>query len=542
MKKGLTAVIVPLLFFVLLEGVLRLVGFEFRFPGKVLWTPAIAGFMGTYEYFVQSELDPPGYIWRLPSHTPITDKRGFRLPGVPDEKAPGRKRIAFLGGSTTHGGYKAYPERTVELLNGAVGSNVYEHLNAACSSYSTHQSLLALKRWVLPLHPDQVVVYHGWNDAVLQDDGYSDREKDAAVSMRGLSSGRIADGIRRLRVTQWVAWCMGKLDRTWPRARVSMKRFERNLRMMAQLCGEADVALTLLTRPESQLRPLPYPGTNALAYYERMYHTRDPVRIYDAIHADQLAVLRRVADDYDHVTLIDVSTRINELQREQQEWSPGESPEVFLRDACHLSDFANQKLAEFVAVGLVSNDAAHVRSYLETPEYHLAVSQDFLANDQPFAAVYYADEAMKASHDVRLTERAAELASAGRSQYEFARLFREARQGGSDTNFTSRIRKLRQCQAMRPRDIGVCLQILRACHYEGRAAEAVVLMDLYHPSENPREKFEYLSYLFHSHSEGGRWDEAAAVAREMLMLRPDDRESKLYLERYKQLNTAGGPG
>ena len=87
---------------------------------------------------------------------------------------------------------------------------------------------------------------------------------------------------------------------------------------------------------------------------------------------------------------------------------------------------------------------------------------------------------------------------------------------------------------MRPDNIGVCLQILRVCHYMGRAADAVRYMDLYQPSSDPAGQYEYLSYLFHSHTEGGRWMPAAEVAKKMLQLNPDDEEAKEYLAQYRR--------
>ena len=189
------------------ETALRLGGFTYAPRQPTLWVPTVAGFQGTYEFFIPTALAPPGYVWLAAPGTPYTDRRGFRLPELPDRKEPGRIRIAFLGGSTTQGGYRPYPERTVALLNAAAGTNRYEALNAACSSYSTHQSLIVLQRLVLDLEPDLVCLYHGWNDAQLQEDGFRDDQKDAAANRAG-PPPRWTLPLRRTRLLQGMRACL----------------------------------------------------------------------------------------------------------------------------------------------------------------------------------------------------------------------------------------------------------------------------------------------------------------------------------------------
>ena len=409
LKKLALAVFIPAALLLLLELSLRFSSFHYTPREKILWTPSIAEYIGTYEYFIPTSLAPPGYVWRAQPNTQLTDSHGFRLPGVPDQKAPDKIRIAFLGGSTTLSGYHAYPERTIRLMNEAAGTNRYEHLNAACSSYSTHQSLIALKRWVLPLKPDQVVVYHGWNDGFLQTDGYSDLEKDALARLGVSSRSKFARWIRSLKITEAIG------------------------------------------------------------------------------------------------QLLDASAFLNQLQLQQKKGEFGEFLEVFREDACHLYDFGNQKLAEFMARSLAPERAEAIARLVNGPEYQMALAEESLREEDPFAAVYYAERVQQLSSNAALAARCQKIAEVGAGRYEFARLFREARWGGRDGDFDSKIRKLRICQAIRSDNIGVCLQILRVCHYMGRAAEAVQFMDLYQPSSDPRDQYEYLSYLFHSHTEGERW-------------------------------------
>ena len=143
LKPYLFSVVITAGFFVLVEGFLYATGFKYTPREKIYWRPMITMFEGTRQRNIETRFDYPGYIWRTIPNTPYTDSRGFRRPEVADEKPPGTVRIAFLGGSTTHGGYRPYPERVVALLNDALGEDRYEALNAACSSYSTEARCFA---------------------------------------------------------------------------------------------------------------------------------------------------------------------------------------------------------------------------------------------------------------------------------------------------------------------------------------------------------------------------------------------------------------
>ena len=160
-NKLILSVLVPLALLVLAETALRLAGFQYAARMKVLWTPTIAGYDGTFEYRLPTLLDPPGYVWRSQPNTAYTDEYGFRLPALSKEKKPGQIRIAFLGGSTTQGQRHPFAERAIRILNAALNTDRYEALNVGCSSYSSHQSLVALTRWVFDRDPDIVCVYHG---------------------------------------------------------------------------------------------------------------------------------------------------------------------------------------------------------------------------------------------------------------------------------------------------------------------------------------------------------------------------------------------
>ena len=273
LKKLSFSILFTILFFSVIEIALRGLKFQYEPRKKLLWKPTVSGFVGTYEFYIPTHFEPPGYIWVSAPNTPLTDRYGFRRPEIPYAKPPGKIRVAFLGGSTTQGGYRPYPERAIRLLNNAMGTNIYEMLNVACSSYSTHQSLIALKRWVLPRDPDIVVIYHGWNDIMVQSDGFSDHVKDVLLTVNKGPLGRLLSNVRRLRIAQLVGKVVDAADRSWPEQRVPFDRFVSNLKKMVKMCAEKGAHVVIVIRPECQRRPLPPLDEVGQAHYSRMYGT-----------------------------------------------------------------------------------------------------------------------------------------------------------------------------------------------------------------------------------------------------------------------------
>lgn len=245
-KKLVFSLVAVLLVLGGFELVLRAGHFTYKPRQKLLWKPTVAGFQGTYEYYIQTDFAPPGYIWLSQRNTPYTDSNGFRLPEIPLKKPAGKFRIAFLGGSTTQGGYRPYPERAVRILNEALGTDRYEALNVGCSSYSTHQSLIALQRWVFQREPDLICMYHGWNDCGVQEDGFRDDEKDGLFEMGQKVSGAAAV-LGKLRLSQLIGKLMDQSRHDWPRARVPLDRFRANLERFSDLCQEHGIKGVLFT-------------------------------------------------------------------------------------------------------------------------------------------------------------------------------------------------------------------------------------------------------------------------------------------------------
>ena len=529
-KKLLLAILIPLSLFGLAEIVLRLADFQYAARQKVLWTPTIAGYDGTFEYRLQTMLDPPGYIWRTEPNTAYTDADGFRLPALSKEKAAGKIRIAFLGGSTTQGQRHSYAERAIRILNAALDTNRYEALNVACSSYSTHQSLLALNRWVFERDPDLVCVYHGWNDWIYAEDGYGDVEKDAFAGIAPSAGGWKQRLVRRSRFAQALARCIDALDFSWPRPRVSPNQFKENLRSMARLCAAHGKGLILFTRPP--LDPESSPSLEGLARkHLETYNASSDADAQRLLHETCVDIQRQIAQTEPNVRLLDASAMVVDLQ---QRWKSGEfgpGAQIHQPDGLHLRPLGEQLFAEQIALSIAPEQAEPIRRYLASSAYALDVARQMLEELMPREAAYFIAKVLAQNPE---HAEALALKNEASGQFEFADLFWQGCWGGSDKAFESKVAKLKRCLEIRPNDFGVCMQIVFVCFEMGRPGEAADAIAGFRPV-HPADHYRWAWYTFQSHLAAQRLPEAISAARLCLQLDPSDADSREFLRQANAL-------
>ncbi len=533
LKKLLLALVVPLVFLGAAEGLLRLAGFQYTPREKKLWKPTIAGFVGTYEFYIQTDFAPPGYLWVSQPNTPFTDRYGFRLPEIPVARQPGKIRVAFLGGSTTHGGFRPYPERAIRILNNALRTNRYEALNVACSSYSTHQSLKAFERWVLPRKPDLVFVYHGWNDVNLAGDGFSDREKDPLLSMDGAARVSLPPALRSLRLIGALGKIAGLADVQWPRQRVSFEEFESNLDTLARQCGQQNMGLCIMIRPEQQKEffvSQPFePGSPMEQYARKHFQTGDPWELY-RLQAERItAIQREVASRHPHTTVCDGQAFVSSLLARNQAGEFGPHVPVFFSDNIHLPDLPEELLAQQVALTIAPEHATAISNWVQSVEYAMAMAGELLRENAPREAAWFIRQALQRQPTAEQQEQLTALLQKAEADFEFADLFREGRWGGTDAQFDSKIAKLKKCLQARPSDYGVLLQIYRVCIYMERMESAAAAMAAFQP-QDAQQRHEWLSYTLQSHLQGQRWGEARKTAEKIVAINPNNQMAQSVLQ------------
>lgn len=131
------------------------------------------------DFFVQNEETShrswsPHYFlgfFPTPNHrvgANIHNSVGFRGREFTIAKPDDSYRIVAIGGSTTYSSgvddyEKSYPSLLEQYLHES-GFDAVEVINAGASGYTSHQNFINLQFRVLPLEPDLVIVYQGFND------------------------------------------------------------------------------------------------------------------------------------------------------------------------------------------------------------------------------------------------------------------------------------------------------------------------------------------------------------------------------------------
>lgn len=509
--------------FGLTEGLLGLAGFRHQQREKVLWNPKITGFKGTYQFFLETQFAPPGYIWISQPDTPYTDRFGFRLPEIPFDKPQDKTRIAFLGGSTTQGGYRPYPERTIRLINAAVGTDRYEVLNVACSSYSIHQSVKAFDRWVLPRNPDVVVVYHGWNDISVTPDGYSDREKDFLVSANRDPRFKVPRMLAQLRITQLLSWLHDKSDRSWPRQRVSNEHFAEGLEYIAQRCEEYGIRMIVLVRPSQRAESFVFDTSDAgPAWKKHMlnhFGTVDPAIVYQRQAKQITDIQKSLAVRHDHVDAFEGDRWMDSLIERQLAGEFGPEVRIFRSDNCHLYEFGDELLAQQLAMTVAPDASVAISNRIASVDYLMEMALEFYREDAPREAAWFTDQALGRAQTADQIKAIHTLLNRSVEKYPFVDRFRAGRMGGDIHDYDTKIRMLKLCLEERPSDYGVMIQIYLVSFAMGHAGDAAGSMSAFEPLRSDHER-DWLYFTLESHVEEKRLDDARATAERLLRLDP----------------------
>lgn len=113
----------------------------------------------------------PNHVFRSEQMEIRTNDHGLRSEPVSSEKPPQTYRIAVVGASTVMGALAPTNESTFSyrlehLLNHAApkGERHYEVINAGIAGYGLRDQARMIEKVILPLHPDLIIVYPGFND------------------------------------------------------------------------------------------------------------------------------------------------------------------------------------------------------------------------------------------------------------------------------------------------------------------------------------------------------------------------------------------
>ena len=248
-KKLLFAVLTLLVFFVVLETTLALIGIQ---PAYRTGDPLV-GFSGRLPHFVETKDASGQAVVRTAPGKEALNEQGFRT-----EKPAGTFRVVCLGGSTTYG--RPFWDATSfsgwlrAYLPAADDTRNWEVINAGGISYASYR-VLSVAEELAPYSPDLFVVYLGHNE-FLERRTYGDLLerpellKDVQASAYRLRTAtliqRIAGGFSGRNRTDEKPIVMGEdVDRI-PLNAVGPDAYHRDDRFKEQVIGHFRLSLTRL--------------------------------------------------------------------------------------------------------------------------------------------------------------------------------------------------------------------------------------------------------------------------------------------------------
>lgn len=254
----------------------------------------------------------------VPGYRGLVNALGFRGPAVSAEKSSGIVRVACLGDSCTFIGSPTYPQLLQELLG-----ERFEVINAGVSGYSSYQGLLQLQHRLLPLSPDWVTVYFGWNDHWL-----AHTMPDSRTISNESALYRLLDKVRLGQVVQQALLAAGA-DQSGGVYRVSLDEYRRNLQGVVDLCKRHGIKVCLMTAPWNV-------GSAGHAFLTGNGNTVLTLEELQELHARYNDVVREAAKQNAGVSLIDLERIFDKAGR----------PRLFHGDGIHPNEAGYRVIAE----------------------------------------------------------------------------------------------------------------------------------------------------------------------------------------------------
>jgi len=243
-KTVLFSTILVALFFGTLEVGIRVWAYLFREPAE------------RFDVATGTFVLVPGSHPR-PGAAPIqVNSRGFVGPEFEDPPPPGTTRIVALGDSCTFGAgtdRETYPAQLALRLTDGRAPHRYQVINAGIEGLNSELALRRLVSKVLPLRPDIVTVYVGWNDLMKFDPAGQVEKPGVRVIARVIDQLWLIKGMRKLLFyyirPHLSAPATGPTSRTGAFREYRPAVFEENLRTIIGVAREGGATVILMTLP-----------------------------------------------------------------------------------------------------------------------------------------------------------------------------------------------------------------------------------------------------------------------------------------------------
>jgi lysophospholipase L1-like esterase len=245
------------------------------------------------------------------------NSRGFVGDEFEDPVQPGTVRIVAVGDSCTFGagtGLGSYPGLLERRLNAAGHGHRYQVINAGIRGLNTELAFRRLVSKVIPLAPDIVTVYLGWNDLMKFEPGGQVEKPGVRILARALDQLWMVKGIRKLLF--YYLRPLVSTPATGPASRTGAFRdyrpavFEGNLEkiiLTVKWGGGRVVLLTLPSVVSDDMTAEDLRRANVVfPYYASAYGVGDMVDVIAAYNRSIRDMARR-----EHVMLIDLAAELD---------------------------------------------------------------------------------------------------------------------------------------------------------------------------------------------------------------------------------------
>lgn len=332
-KSVIFGVVLMTAFFFLTELGLRMYVYSFRSPAEV-WD------LGAGTFALR-----PGEHRRIGADPIVINSRGFVGLEFEDPRSDGTVRIVALGDSCTFGQATRdghYPFLLERLLNQDAHEVRFQVINAGIEGLNSELALRRLRSKVVPLSPDLVTVYVGWNDLMKFDPAGQTEQPRLAIVARVLDRLWMVRGMRKLVFYHLRPRLMppatGPASRTGRFAEYRPKVFETHLREIVATAEEAGARVALLTLPSvvsDDMTSEDLRRANVqFPYFPAAYGVGDFVDLIGAYNR----TIRRVAVT-EEVPLIDLALAMDERSDRRRLFS----------DTMHPNEEGRRVVAEVVA-------------------------------------------------------------------------------------------------------------------------------------------------------------------------------------------------
>ena len=349
-------------------------------------------YYGTRKIFMPYRTLPP-YYWTGVPGAGFYNSAGFRGPDFPTGKASGVTRIVTMGCSCTACGQEAYAERLDRTLQAALATRRYEVLNGGLGSFSTYQGIQVLEQTLLPLKPDVVTIFFGWNDIWVHDG-----RRDSTHRLPGASSTKMREWLSGSRLFKAMVVFAERMQGDRKSHRVPPDEYEKNLRRIVRMCRDAGARPILLVTPDG------LPESSIKARFTLDKNPRDWDADLYSIYADKYpdalsfwAAMRKTYNDIVWKVAREEKADIVDLDGLVKERRSLYEPDLQLfKDGVHFTELGLQEVASILATTVVAQaDQAAVTAYMNSAPYFVDNAARLAAQFQYGAAERYLNEAGK---------------------------------------------------------------------------------------------------------------------------------------------------